>query len=324
MKKVAFLCLPGLENFVKPIAEKMRSRYETKLVVDNSLYEGFKAAQWADIIWLEWANELASKLTADTQFAPFFKEKQVIVRYHSYELFHGTPALINWSLVDDVIFVAEHVKILAAKDIFPDVRIHHIPNGLDYNLFGYDGKLNEKENTRQIVLLGHLSHKKGLMLLAHCFHYLQEHTPITYHLHIVGGWQEKRYDYYLTHIFDEMNLASQVTFHNYVEDVRGFLQDKSHIICTSPWESQNLGVMEGMLCGLKPAVHNFPGSYDIYRSDHIWTTIKEFSDIVNSDDWDPVAYRAWVMENYAMEKTLEEINSVFEMGRKSTKESPEP
>ena len=323
MKKIAFLCLPGLENFVEPISKNLRTKYNTNLVAENSLYEGLKAIQEADIVWLEWANEMAWKITTSPQLQQLLSERQVIIRYHSYELFHHTPAKINWEMVDDVIFVAEHVKLLAARDLGPSVRVHHIPNGLDHNIFGYEGKLAEKENTRQLVLLGHLNHKKGLSLLAHCFCDLQKKSGREYHLHIAGDTQDKRYDHYFAHIFEQMGIIEDISFHNYVTDVPGFLQDKSHILCTSPWESQNLSVMEGMLCGLRPLVHNFPGSTDIYVEEDIWTTIDEFSELVMDEDWDPEGYRSWVVHNYALENSLGQIDKILSLGRRKQKEHGE-
>lgn len=315
MKKVAFLSLPGLENFVKPVADKMSTKYETKLVTENSLYECFRAIQWADIIWLEWANELAWKLTTNKVAAGHMAERQVVVRYHSYEVFYHTPALINWSVVDDVIFVADHVKQIALKDIAPGVRQHVIPNGLDHNIFGYEGKMEDKINTKQLVLFGHLNHKKGLMLLAHCFYDLQACTNNGYHLHIAGDVQDERYSHYLLHIFEKMQLLEHITLHSYIDDVPGFLQDKSHVICSSPWESQNLSVMEGMLCGLKPVVHDFPGAVDIYPEKHIWSVITDFTDIICEHEWNPYRYREWVVANYPLEKTLDKINHIFRMGK---------
>lgn len=61
--KVAFLCLPGLDHFIKDIANILSEMYEVKLVVTADGKQIVDAYNWADIVWIEWANELAVEIT---------------------------------------------------------------------------------------------------------------------------------------------------------------------------------------------------------------------------------------------------------------------
>ena len=64
--------------------------------------------EWADIIWFEWADVLAVSLTNHPK--GILNNKHVICRLHSGESFTSLPKQINWGLVDNVIFVAEHIR----------------------------------------------------------------------------------------------------------------------------------------------------------------------------------------------------------------------
>ncbi len=62
------------------------------------------------------------------------KIKKIICRLHSYEAFTSYIYEINWSNVDKVIFVAEHIKRLVLSKIFiPQHKVYVIPNGIDLN-----------------------------------------------------------------------------------------------------------------------------------------------------------------------------------------------
>ncbi|WP_202695329.1 tetratricopeptide repeat protein [Petrotoga sp. 8T1HF07.NaAc.6.1] len=81
--KIAFLCLPGLDNFLKDIVETFSLGYDVKLVVSTDANEITQAIKWADIVWLEWANDLT---IFATNKVPEIANKKVICRLHSYEV----------------------------------------------------------------------------------------------------------------------------------------------------------------------------------------------------------------------------------------------
>ncbi|WP_129409199.1 tetratricopeptide repeat protein [Marinitoga lauensis] len=93
--KIAFLCLPSLETFIKPIYENLSYIYDTRLIISNNGEELKKAAEWADIIWLEWGNEVANFVTNNVDL----KNKKVICRIHGYEVFTDIPKQIKWMLL---------------------------------------------------------------------------------------------------------------------------------------------------------------------------------------------------------------------------------
>ena len=97
--KIAFLCLPGLDNFLKDIVETFSLGYDVKLVISTDANEITEAIKWADIVWLEWANELA---IFATNKVPEIENKKVICRLHGYEAFNANVLnKINWEISID-------------------------------------------------------------------------------------------------------------------------------------------------------------------------------------------------------------------------------
>jgi len=92
--------------------------------------------------------------------------------------------------------------------------------------------------------------------------------------------------------------------------VRG-LSDKCYIASTSVIESQGMGILEGMACGLKPVVHNFPGSEEIFGSEFLFNTTEEFCGRILSAEYEPRRYRLFVEERYSLQTQLKRINEVL-------------
>lgn len=129
-KHIAILCLPGLEGFLKDIVAHLSKDYLVKTCYSGAIAELEDAINWADLVWLEWGNQLATELT---QKVPSLAEKKVLLRIHSYEVLSGFLPQINWNAINDVIFVAQHIKAIAIKQV-PNlaelVDIHIVANGI--------------------------------------------------------------------------------------------------------------------------------------------------------------------------------------------------
>jgi len=135
-KKIAFLCLPTGDHFIRDIAYILSEIYDVRLVVTG---EGEKIAQayaWAEIVWIEWANDLAVELT--NKLAK--NNKRIVCRLHSYEALAGYPEKIKWSNVDKLILVSGHIERILKKyhsksyDLLKN-KIEILPNGVDLNKF---------------------------------------------------------------------------------------------------------------------------------------------------------------------------------------------
>jgi tetratricopeptide (TPR) repeat protein len=78
--KVAVLCSPGLQSFLVDIVDFLKTKCDVRTCFSNNNTEIESAIRWADIVWLEWANELAIHVSNKV---PSVSNKQVICRIHS-------------------------------------------------------------------------------------------------------------------------------------------------------------------------------------------------------------------------------------------------
>jgi len=309
MKKLVFCCLPGLTNFIEPLAAKLSVKFKVDIASGNSIQEYQSKLEGADIVWLEWANQLAGAITQN--LLPLETAKKVILRVHSYEcLTPGMMEQINYGSVTDLLFVSEFVRdytIGLSPQTFEHLKVHTIPNGIDLEQFEISHSKTRSMNddglqipNRNLIagLLGHLNGKKGPMLLAQSMYELRDRLPAEYEsisFKIGGQWQDPRHEAYMNHFLEKAGMLMDVEF---VEVPYGqankFFQDVDIVLCTSPWESQNMSVMEGMASGCKPAIHWFPGAEFHYSPNNLWVTFQDLQEIVYSTSWNPNLYREQV------------------------------
>jgi hypothetical protein len=109
---------------------------------------------------------------------------------------------------------------------------------------------------------------------------------------------------------EQCKLSDAIFTDGKVKDINLWLQDKDFIICTSPWESQNMGRMEAMCCGVKPLIHHFLGADLIYKKEWLWKNLDDLVQLYNEPVYESQKYRDFVIMKYAhadMMKKLEEI-----------------
>jgi len=118
---IAILCLPGLDNFIRDIADILGEVYNVRLVVSANGNEIVQAYEWADIVWLEWANELAVEVTNKLEK----KGKKIVCRLHPGKLIENQFLYrINWSKIDKIIIGCERLKDNLA--VYHPSVFHHI------------------------------------------------------------------------------------------------------------------------------------------------------------------------------------------------------
>ena len=299
--KITVLCLNGLQNFVSPVVEHLSKTHNVTTCFDSSPDKIREAVKDAEVVWLEWANELAVSLTNND----LLDGKRVVLRCHSYEVLSGYIPKINWSKVSETIFIAKHIQDTALSQAQIN-NYHIIPNPVDVK----EWEFSEHGNGKNVAFVGFINNKKGPMLLIHAFNELAKKDP-DYVLHMAGKSQDVRFSIYLNHMIKELGLEGRVKFYGHVDDIQGWLKDKDYLVCSSPWESQGMGICEAMAMGIKPIIHNFVGAENIYDKGYLWNTIDEFVDMVEGEDYDSKVYRSYVAEHFSPDKTLKRIDRVI-------------
>jgi glycosyltransferase involved in cell wall biosynthesis len=306
--KIAILCLPGLQSFLKDIVEHLNRKYDVLTCFDGDPQKISSVVNWADIVWIEWANELAVGLTNNPAL---LNEKYVICRLHRYEAFVDDFCLkIDWSRIDTLVFVGAFMESMLkarVKDLDQRVgRITTFPNGIDLDKMSF----KDRKNGYDLAYVGYINYNKGPMLLLQAFKTLVQ-ADDRYKLHIAGKIQNMHLDYYFTHMVDELNLTENIQFDGWIKDVNLWLQDKQYLVSSSVHESQGVGIMEAMACGIKPVIHNFVGASSIYPEKFIWNTIPEFVDHITKEAYDSAEYRKFVARRYSLVEQMQQIDELI-------------
>ena len=309
MKKISLICATGLDNFIDPIIEGLSDDYFVRKFIVNTQQELYNAIDWGDIIWLEWANEVA---IIGTNYEGI-KGKKVILRLHSYEIFTDFPKQINWAVIDRLIFVAPHIRDIL-KESIPDiekkVKTEVVYNGLDLDKIPF----KEREAGFNIAWVGYINYKKNPPMALQVMKRLVD-IDKRYQLHVAGSYQDLRYKVYLEYMIKEMGLQDNVIFHGWVDDMESFWKDKNYLLHTSIQEGHSYAIMESMARGIKPIIHNFRGVKELYPDINIFNTIEEAVNEIRDREYYSKMYRSWIInKGWTLDKQIKQIKEILKNG----------
>jgi len=302
--KIAFFCGSDGANFIKDIIPYINQRFLVEIYQGKTEEQLYELMQWSDISWFEWCTQLAQAASK------WPKVCKTIVRLHRYEAYGPWPEQINWDNIDVLInigntFIADRL-ISKVPDIQQSTSLITIPNGVNLEKF----RFSSWQRGKNIAFLGNLRMVKNPALVIQCMQKLHYIDP-EYRLFFGGECPDPALEQYLHHIVQNLDLEDVVIFDGRLENVPGWLEDKHYIVSTSIIESQGMGILEGMACGLKPVIHNFPGADQIFPKEHLFNIAEEFCEQICSDNYEPSKYRRFVEENYSLDDQLLKIADIF-------------
>jgi len=310
MKKVSVICMSGLDNFIDNIIDGLSDGYMVRKFIVKTDKEIYNAIDWGDIIWLEWANQSAIIATNYERI----KDKKVVLRLHSYEVFTDYPKQINWDVVDRLIFVAPHIRDILnelSPGIVDKVKSEVIYNGVDIEKIPF----KEREPGYNVAWVGYINYKKNPQMALQVIKKLVDINK-RYKLHIAGLYQDLRYKIYLEHMIKEMGLQDNVIFYGWIDDMESFWKDKNYLLHTSLHEGHSLAVNEAMARGVKPVIHNFRGARELYPIDWLFNTIDEAVNTFRAWDYNTLSdrnTRQYIIDKgWTLENQLANIKKVIE------------
>lgn len=302
--KIAFFCGNDGMTFLDEIVEFTKQRFEVRLFEGQTEQKLFEMMKWSDISWFEWCTDIAMMASRMPKVC------KNIIRLHRYEAYLHWPQQINWDNIDLLITVGNKwVKETLVKRV-PDIEsktlIVTIANGVNLDKFGFINRSRGKN----IAFLSNLRMVKNPAFVLQCMQKLN-YIDSEYRLFFAGSFQDQALEQYLRYMVDALGLYNVVFFNGWQENVSEWLADKHYIVSTSIIESQGMGLLEGMACGLKPVIHNFPGASQIYPKEFLFNISEEFCEQILSNKYEPQRYRKFVEENYSLKKQLSKVNGIF-------------
>jgi len=303
--KVAFFSgLTGDVKFLTDIYSFIEQRFPVKFYEGRDINQIHDIMKWSDISWFEWATDIA------VEASKLPKTCKTVVRLHRFEAYCDWPAKMRWENIDTLITVGNSFVKDALLRQVPALdartRVVTIPNGINLGKFNFV----ERPRGKNLACIGYLNMRKNPMYLLQCMQKLHYIDP-QYKLFLAGVFQDPALEQYIRYMVKALDIADVVFFDGWQDDVNAWLADKHYIISTSIGESQGMGVLEGMACGLKPVIHNFPGADQIFPPEHIFNISEQFCQQVCCNNYHPRAYRRFVEERYPLSRQLNDINKLF-------------
>jgi len=302
--KVAFFCGGDGMKFLNEIVEFIDKRFEVRLFEGHTEEELYELMKWSDISWFEWCTNLAVIGSKQPKVC------KNIIRLHRYEAYEQWPLQVNWFNIDILVTVGNSFVKDALNHKVPHLEsqtsVATIPNGVNLGKFA----LNNRQRGKNIAFLSNLRTVKNPAFALQCMQKLHYIDP-EYRLFFGGLFQDETLEQYLKHMVNALGLRDVVFFDGWQQDVPSWLENKHYIASTSIIESQGMGLLEAMACGLKPVIHNFPGANQIFPSEFLFNIAEEFCEQIISEKYEPHSYRRFVEENYLLKNQLARINKIF-------------
>lgn len=294
--------------------------------VQYSRYYNPEIALWADVLWFDTCDNNLSSATKpglaimdDTaNFQPWdlhdmdLTEKHVIVRPIDIEVWQGHAFASNWDLVDDVIFIAPHIREVGNEHELPDrrqeMRVHTVPCAVDLDLWKYA----EHKPGFNIAVVGERWMSKGEAYVLQIAMKLKEIDP-RYKIHWLGQRSDYQWEHaYFDDFIEHNNLNFEIT--NIVDSVDEFLDDKDYILSASHKEAFGYNIAEGMAKGLKPIIHRFFGA-DALWPGLTWDTIDQAVEMITSADYDSQQYPKYLFNHeYTLPEMMARIDEIINLG----------
>jgi glycosyltransferase involved in cell wall biosynthesis len=294
--------------------------------VEYQRYYNPQIAEQADVLWFETTdNNIASAtnpgqaiLADDANYKPWdlhdmdMSNKKVIVRAIDIEVWQGHFAAAHWDLVDDLIFIAPHVRTLVDPDALPLVteklKLHTIPCAVDLDKWTF----KERGPGFDIAVISEKWTSKGTDLILQIALKLKQFDE-RYKIHWLGQRSDYPWEYaYFDEFVEHHNL--NIEFTNILNDgstVDDFLEGKNFLLHASHKEGFSYATAEAMAKGIKPVIHRFFGADDLWGS-LTWSSIDEAIEKIVIGEYDSHSYRQFLINHgYVIPDMMEAIDKVI-------------
>ena len=214
----------------------------------------------ANTVWVEWCQRLAVQMSLQAR-----SSQRLIVRLHSFEAFTIFPHLMDWSNVDDLVFVSNHIRDLIVPQLIgfdsSTTNVHVIPVGVDAASLH---RQKSAGSAKTLAVLGWSAAAKDVTWAIDLLSLLLKQDP-DFRLLIVGSepnpQTSKGAQRYLTSALEraqQADVAHAIEFIPFTDDVPNLLTRVGVIVSSSVRESLHMAIVEGACSGAIPVVRNWP------------------------------------------------------------------
>ncbi|MNO55661.1 D-inositol-3-phosphate glycosyltransferase [compost metagenome] len=302
--KICFFSHKDGDKFLTDIIQNISTNYQVKKIIVENEKQLIEGMLWGDICWFEWCDTIFAHATN----LPLASEKKIICRIHSYEVFTDNPTKVNWTNVDKVIVVADHLQELLklkVPNIEKTVDMLTIRNGVNISRFNF----NSRSKGYNIAFVGHMIPMKNPMMTLQIAKKIIE-IDSRYKLFIAGSFPDKKLELYWDYMVKEMCLEENVFFDGFQVDICNWLKDKHYLLSTTIHESFGYGIAEAMAMGIKPIIHNYVYSKETWPEKYLFNTEDEAIKSIISEDYNSFEYREYIEKKYSLYEQMEKISNM--------------
>jgi glycosyltransferase involved in cell wall biosynthesis len=284
------------------------------------------ANEWADVIWFDTTdNNIASAtnpgsaiIADDANYQPWdlhemdLTGKKVIVRPIDIEVWQGHQSAAHWDLVNDVIFIADHIREICPPETMPkltgDTKFHTIPCGVNLDRYTF----RERKPGFDIAVISEKWISKGTDLILQIALKLKQIDP-RYKIHWLGQRSDANWEYAYFDDFVEHHKLN-IEFTNILNDGRSvddFLEDKDYLLHASHKEAFSYATAEAMAKGIRPILHRFYGADNLWPG-ITWDSLDDAVDMITDGTYDSASYRQYLIDHgYTLPQMMEAIDKVI-------------
>jgi glycosyltransferase involved in cell wall biosynthesis len=249
-----------------PSVEVRDDRWSGPRPGDNDEAVSRSLVEWADVVLCEWCQANAVWYSRNKR-----PHQRLIVRFHRFEIENDMPNLVDIAAVDQMVFVAEHMR-LAARDKFgwtDETRQQVVWNAVDttafdlpklpsalttFGLLGWVPRLKRIDRALDVLEAARAGDDR--------FRLLVKGKPPWEHPWI---WRRERERWFVADVLARIersaHLRDAVLFEPH-GDVRDWLRGVGNILSVSDEEGNPVSIAEGAASGAVPVVLRRPGSSD--------------------------------------------------------------
>lgn len=258
--------------------------------------------EWADTVFVEWCSVAAALVTLVDPGST-----RVVVRLHAFETFTWWPHLVDFSRVDDLVFVSDLMRGLTV-DAFPRLvdgqapRLHTIGNAMRLDRF-----VRPKEESARftLALTGLAQIAKDPLWALRVLRLLREQDS-RYRLLLIGDGFDpaaspaaRAYGQELERGLAPLVDSGAARQLGRTDDVPRALTGAGVILSSSVRESFHLGLVEGAASGAVPVVRDWPfvagrphSARTLFPSDWVVSSPEEAARRILDTTADPAVWEA--------------------------------
>lgn len=215
----------------------------------------------------------------------------------------------RWEFIDHLV-VTNPVSSAVLLDRIDRIESYCVLHQLSPAVDLADAQLSGKRRTKNLAYVGPLSSTRNAELLLQGLAALQRRDK-DWKLYIIGDFENVSLQIHFEHLIAELGLAECIEFNSSSVNMTEWYYDKSFFILPGNSSGMELEAIRAMSFGLKPLVHNYYGSAQMFDECRLFGSVDQLCNLAEENAWSPEEYRSQVAERYNVRMLRQRFVDLF-------------